>query len=59
MKVRITETYIYDIDLDEVTNKNEALKKARRYYIECDEKYIFVADASSFDSVKFEVLDDK
>ncbi|EIF6155358.1 hypothetical protein [Clostridium perfringens] len=53
--IKITETYVFDLEI-QATTKKEALEKAKKYYEECDEKYVFVADALSYEDTKFKVL---
>ncbi|MBY6838768.1 DpnD/PcfM family protein [Clostridium botulinum] len=53
-KVRITETYVFNVEI-EAKSKKEALEKVKKDYDECDESGIYDASATSYDNTKFKV----
>lgn len=54
-KIKITETYVYYVDID-ANNKKEALVKAKEYYEKADDNYIGVADANTLENTKFKIV---
>lgn len=54
-KVKITETYCYEIEV-EGNNSKEALKNAKKIYEENYEDYNFVADSITLENTKYELL---
>lgn len=57
-KVKITETYIYYIDVD-ANSKREALVKAKDYYKNVNDGVTGVADANSLEDIKFKIMTNK
>lgn len=54
--IKVVETYIYDINI-EADNEKDALKNAKLYYKNDEENEgLFIADATSFDNVKFRIV---
>ncbi|MBN3351903.1 hypothetical protein CF086_16530 [Clostridium botulinum] len=56
-KIKITETYIYYIDV-EASNEKKALEKAKKYYETTEDGVTGIADANSFEEVKFKINKD-
>lgn len=56
-KIKITETYTYYIDV-EASSEKEALEKAKKYYETTEDGVTGVADANSFEEVKFKITKD-
>ncbi|BAO04834.1 uncharacterized protein CBO05P1_115 [Clostridium botulinum B str. Osaka05] len=56
-KIKITETYVYYIDI-EASSEKKALEKAREYYETTEDGITGVADANSFEKVKFKINED-
>ena len=53
-KIKITETYVYYIDVEANSGK-KALEKAKEYYKTTEDGVTGVADANSFEKVKFKI----
>lgn len=55
-KVKITEMYCYEVEVD-AKDKKEALKKAKKIYEEDYEKegYCFLADSATLEATKYKV----
>lgn len=57
-KIKITETYVYYIDVD-ADSKKEALKKAKDYYENEADGCTGVADANTLEDTKFKIVESK
>lgn len=55
-KVKITQTFVYEIDVN-AENKSKALKYAKEYYEKVDDGYVGVASGETFDNVRFKVIE--
>ena len=53
--IKITETYGYSLDI-EAKDEKEALQKAKNYYRNEPDGVCGVANATSFENVKFKIL---
>lgn len=53
--IKIIETYNYEIKIN-AKNQQDALKRAREYYKDVDDGCTGIADAISFEKVKFKIL---
>lgn len=56
-KVKITETYVYEIEI-EGENEKDAIEKAKNYYNNANDGYTGVASALTKDKVKFKIIHD-
>lgn len=57
-KVKITETYVYYINI-EASSKKEALEKAKDYYENEEDGCTGVASANSLEDIKFKIVESK
>ncbi|GEM_PF-2744052 len=53
-KVKITETYTYEIDV-KADSQAKALKQAKEYYENANDGYVGVADGTTFEKVQFKI----
>lgn len=56
-KIKVTETYVYNIEI-EANDEKDALIKAKIAYKNNDSEFdgVFCADTTSFENVKFKIL---
>lgn len=54
-KIKITETYVYEIDV-EASTPTQAIRKAKGHYKEADDGYTGIANSNSFEKVRFKLL---